>query len=422
MNYLDYNFAKEEAYRCLMCEDAPCWHSCPAAVNPRKFVRKIRFDSLAEAARELRRANVLAGCCSYICPCGRTCVGNCTSEKLSRPIDIIGLQKFVCEWEISSGMIEPKKTDGGKGKVAIVGSGPAGLACAAELAVFGCQPVVFDSAPNAGGMLRSVIPEFRLPTRVLDFEIEFIKKLGVEFVMKTKIDDLSKLFDEGFKVVFVSTGACESKRTGIIGEDKKGVCEALEFLKGAKLNLDNCGSLNGKRVVVVGGGDTAVDSARTAARAGALVTLLYRRTRLDMPAYRPDIEEAEKEGVEFVFRTMPRSIIGSEGVVGVKAAKIRWKGKGRQAEGYDVEGTEFTLPCDIVIMAAGQVSAGDFGLRTAPNGYIAVDKNMMTSGKGIFAGGDIVSGPSTAVAAVGSGKLAAEKICIQLGVAGFSLR
>ena len=402
MPYLDYSWAMGEACRCLLCDDPPCHAGCPAGVNPKRFIRKVRFGNLAGAVRELKRSNILAASCSYICPCLETCGGRCTSEKLDRPIDIIGLQRFVCEWERKNGMIEPVRGAGNGARVAIVGAGPAGLACAAELAVMRHVPVIFDKDNGAGGMLRGVIPNFRLPLQVVDFEIEFIKKLGVSFEFGKTVEELSQLFNDGFKAVFVATGLSRSKGAGLIGEDKKGVCQALEFLRDAKTTVAGA-----RRVVVIGGGDTALDAARSLARAGASVVVAYRRTRRDMPAYRPDIAEAEKEGVEFLFRTLPRAIIGTDAAQGVRVTRIRWNEGGRLSAGYSVEGSEFTIPCDAVILAIGQESAGVFGLRPSPAGYIAVDKNMMTSQAGVFAGGDIVTGPLTAVAAVGAGKQAA---------------
>lgn len=414
--HLDYSGAMNEAARCLLCDDAPCFCGCPAGVSPKRFIRKIRFGNIKGAVRELKRANVLAGSCSYICPCQNTCMGKCTSEKLDSPINIIGLQKFVCEWERENGMIEPEPGTGTGSKVAVIGSGPSGLACAAELAVKGHKSVVFESSSELGGMLRQVIPAFRLPNEMLDFEIEFIKKLGVQFETGKEISDPKTLLGDDFKAVYIATGVGTSKKTGLIGEEKKNVYQALDFLAeqkkvAAELALLNSAKqalpLQGKRVVVVGGGDTAIDSARVSAKLGASVVMAYRRTRKDMPAYRPDISEAEEEGVELMFRTLPRSVLGGDVVQGLRAVKIRWEKSGRASDGYSVEGTEFTIPCDILILAVGQKLKSIFGLRESPHGYIAVDKNMMTSTPGIFAGGDIVSGPATAVAAVGAGKIAA---------------
>jgi len=357
-------------------------------------------------------------------------MGKCTSEKLSEPVNIIGIQRAICEWELANGMVEPESSSGTGAKVAIIGSGPAGLACAAELANRGHLPVVFEKGPAVGGMLRQVIPDFRLPTKMLDLEIEFVKKLGVEFQTGKDVSSPSELLKDGFKAVFIASGQGASKRSGLNGEEKNGVYQALDFLKEAKLNachrepasggrgdLPNTGdcfadarndhAFVGKRAIVIGGGDTAIDSARVLARLGAKVIMAYRRTREDMPAYRPDIEDAEKDGVELMFRTLPRSIIGTEAVTGLKAVKIKWQGSGRSAESYTVEGTETTIPADIVILAIGQKPSNLFDLRTGPNGYIAIDKKMMTSVEGVFAGGDIVTGPSTAVAAVGGGRTAA---------------
>jgi NADPH-dependent glutamate synthase beta subunit-like oxidoreductase len=396
-----------------MCNDAPCFSGCPAGVNPRKFIRKIRFGNLAGAVRLIRTANILAGSCSYICPCLSTCSGKCTSDKLDRPIDIIGLQRYVCEWERTNGMVKPLPgTKTGK-RVAVIGSGPAGLACAAELAVRGHVPVVFDEAGEAGGMLRQAIPDFRLPREMLDFEIDIIRALGVEFQLGVKVDDANKLLSDGFSAVFIGTGVGLAKKAGLTGEDKPGVFQALDFLRAAKKGAVELPA--DKRAVVIGGGDTAIDAARVLKRAGCRVMMVYRRTRADMPAYRPDIAIAEQEGIEIIFNTVVRSITGTDGVQGVRCVRVRWSEAGRVSTGYSVEGNEFPIPCGIVVQATGQEPGTLFDLRTSPKNYIAVDHKMMTSTPGIFAGGDIVSGPATAVEAVAQGKLAAGFVDEYLG-------
>lgn len=394
-----------EAARCLLCEDAPCFHGCPAGVNPKRFIRKIRFGNLGGAVRELKRANVLAASCAYICPCQNTCAAKCTSEKLDRPIDISMLQRFVCDWERQHGMIEPLAGNRTGKKVAIIGAGPAGLSCAANLSAIGHEAHIFETSGAAGGLLRSVVPAFRLPPEVLDFEIEFIKKLGVIFNFNSKIENPSQLLASGFNAVFMATGCAKPKGTTIISTEKQNVVSAMSFLKSAKE-----GSLKiqtGCRVIVIGGGDTAIDSAMVAARAGGRTAMLYRRGRADMPAYRPDIALAEETGVELIFNTIPRSVAGGESAQSLRCVRVKWLSAGRGSKDYAVEGSEFAVPCDLAIIAAGQEPESLFDLRTAPNGCVAVDHGFMTSAGGVFAGGDIVSGPATAVAAVGAGKLAA---------------
>jgi NADPH-dependent glutamate synthase beta subunit-like oxidoreductase len=337
-------------------------------------------------------------------------MGECSSKELSRPIDISGLQRFVMDYEMKTGMVEPVNVPKTKGPVAVVGAGPAGLGAAAELAARGCNVTVFESETAAGGMLKYCIPSFRLPDDVVDFEIEFIKKLGVEFRFGTKVDDPKKLLSEGFKAVFIGAGLWKSKKVELIGSETKGVYDAVDFLKRAKR-----GEMPdvGKRVLVIGGGDTALDAARIAKRAGAESFIVYRRTQKEMPAYSVEVADAWNEGIEFYFRTIPRAVTGGDQVKGLRCVRIKWHKDvmpGMQ-RGYDVEGTEFVIACDAVIIAAGQEPAATFGLRASPAGQIAVSKDTFeTSERGIFAGGDVIEGGGTAAKAVGMGKLAAAKI------------
>lgn len=401
------NTAILEASRCLMCDDAPCKCGCPAGVDARKFIRKIRFENLEGAVKYLREVNVLAGSCSYICPSQSLCGVGCSCKGLSTPIDIQGLQRFVMTWERENGVITPLRSTGEMGKVAVIGSGPAGLACATELAVRNYSVTIFDCADVAGGMIRRLIPSFRLPNEVVDFEIEFIKMLGVETKLGVRVDNLDELFEQGFNAVFTGSGVWGSRKLGLNGEELPGVWSAIDLLNLAKRGepIDI-----GQRVVVVGGGDTALDAAMVLKQMGKDVTVAYRRSFSDMPAYKKEAIEAIEMGVDFIFRTIPRAVMGGKKVEGLRCVRVQWQGAGRATSGYKVEGTEFVLPCDAIITALGQTVTGVFDLRTSPNGYISIDQNMMTSKTGVFAGGDIVTGPKTAVAAVCSGRSAAEGI------------
>lgn len=398
-----------EASRCLMCADAPCSCDCPAGVDARGFIRKIRFENLDGAVKLLKSNNIMAGSCAYICPTGSQCAKGCLAAGLTTPIDIAGLQRFVMDYERRRGMIEPKTPSRGGKKVAVVGSGPAGLGAAAELAVRGHLVTVFEASPAIGGMLRKVIPSFRLPSAVIDFEVEFIKKLGVEFECLKTIERPADLLARGYDAVFLGTGLQRPQGGDLIGSNLSGVHQALSFLAMSKQ-----GEMPeiGRRAVVIGGGDTAIDGARVSKRAGAECLILYRRTQREMPAYPEEIEAAWNDGVEFYFRILVRSIVGTDKVTGVRCVRIRWHEKvPGTAQGYDVEGAEFVIPCDTVIYATGQVPAGDFGLRATPDGLIAVHKDtMMTSADGIFAAGDCITGGGTAAWAVGAGKRAAIQI------------
>jgi NADPH-dependent glutamate synthase beta subunit-like oxidoreductase len=392
-----------------MCADAPCTCNCPAGVNAKGFIQKVRFDNLGGAVRAIKRANVLAASCARICPTGESCARQCTSNKLIRPIDISGLQRFVMDYEMRSGMIDPISPVHDKPPVAVVGSGPAGLGAASELSLLGHPVTVFEADDVIGGMLRQCIPSFRLPMAVVDFEIEFIKKLGVQFSTNHRIDDPQKLFSDGFAAVFIATGLSKSKPADFFGSDKTGVYDALEFLKSAK--RENPPDL-GSRVLVIGGGDTALDAARVAKRSGVESFILYRRTQGEMPAYEEEIDGAWKDGVEFYFRVLPRAVVGTDRVSGLRCVRIRWHQKmPGMKQGYDVEGQEFVIGCSSVIVAIGQTPGNSFGFRTSTGDLIAVEKDtFMTSAKGIFAAGDVVEGGGTAARAVGTGKLAAAKI------------
>lgn len=401
--------AKWEASRCLMCAQAPCTCDCPAGVDARAFIRKIRFDNLDGAVRLLKRCNVLAGSCARICPTGALCGKGCLAAGLSRPIDIGGLQRFVMDWERAQGMIEPMVPVRDGSRVAVVGAGPAGLGCAAELAVRGHIVTVFEKDEAPGGMLRQYIPAWRLPDEVIDFEIAFIRRLGVEFVTSHEVVDPKAFLAEGFKAVFIGTGLHHPRGSDLIGGERPGVHQALSLLRQAKRGQF---PELGKRVVVIGGGDTALDAARTARRAGAECFLLYRRTQREMPAYRNEVDDAWNEGVEFYFRTIVRSVVGAERVQGVRCVRIRWHDPmPGMPRGYDVEGQEFVISCDSVVLAVGQGPVSTFGLRTTPGGMLAVDReSMATSVPGIFAGGDLAFGGSTASRAVGTGRHAAVAI------------
>ncbi len=401
--------AAAEAARCLMCADAPCTCDCPAGIDARAFIRKIRFDNLEGAVRLLRRCNVLAGCCSRICPEGVLCAGSCTASGLSTPIDIRALQRFVMDWEMGRGMIEPLASRRDGRRVAVVGSGPAGLGCAAELAVRGHAVTIFERDATAGGMLRQCIPSFRLPTEVVDFEVGFIRRLGVEIEYNRAIDDPKALLAGGFDAVFLATGLSRPKGGELIGAELDGVFNALELLaavkRGEALTL-------GRRAVVIGGGDTALDAARVARRAGSECLVLYRRTQREMPAYAEEVDAAWAEGAEFYFRTIVRAVHGDKHAEAVRCVRVRWHEKRPGfPQGYEVEGPEFTIPCDSVILAIGQEPDATFGLRSTPNGLLAIDKeHFQTSHPGIFAGGDLCTGGGTAAAAVGMGKTAAVAI------------
>ncbi|MBU4484118.1 NAD-dependent dihydropyrimidine dehydrogenase subunit PreA, partial [bacterium] len=318
-----------------------------------------------------------------------------------------GLQRFVMDYDREHNLVHPEKKQLNGFNIAIVGSGPAGLSCAARLASNGYHVEVFEKESELGGQLRLSIPDFRLPREVIDHEIKMIKNLGVKFNVNSEIKDPNELKKKGFDSIFVAPGLTVSKKLNVPGEDKKGVYDALDFLmrdkRGEKIQL-------GKRVLVVGGGDTAIDAARIARERGAQVLILYRRTQEEMPAYRPDIDEAFDEGVELWFRVVPVEVVGNGKVEGLKLNRVTWKGKGRHIKGYDIEGPEFTISGDTIINAIGQGSESTFNLPTNNKGWINYNSETLKVSDGVFVGGDFATGASTAVAAVAQGSRAATSI------------
>jgi len=456
--------ALAEASRCLLCEDPPCRAGCPSAIDPRTFIRKIRFDDLAGAARHLREANILAGVCAELCPVCDLCVGRCLHEALDRPIDISGLQRFVCRWEREQGGPAVAPVAPWRERVAVIGAGPAGLAGAAELTRRGFAVTLFDREPEAGGLLRTTIPQARLPVEVLDHDISLVEALGVEFRMGAEVGTPAELLTGGYAAVLVAAGAAEPVSLRIPGDAHPRVRMATAFLRACRAGEPPA---LGRRVAVVGGGDTAIDAAREARRMGCDVTLLYRRDREVMPAYAPGVAGAAREGVELLYRVMPLEIIASdesvavgasggvpvaveesadvtvaaegpadvtaagegpagvtaagEGPVGVTAAgealagmrlqRVRWETGGRAARRYVADGEPFLWPCDDLLVAAGLQPAGIAGLETDKRGRIRHDSDtFMTSHPGVFVAGDVAAGPGVAVSAIAMAKAAAEAI------------
>jgi NADH-quinone oxidoreductase subunit F len=309
----------------------------------------------------------------------------------------------------------PKAKEGKGEKVAIIGAGPAGLTCAYYLAIEGYKPVVFEALEAPGGLLRWGIPEYRLPKEILQKEIRELEKLGVEIRTKSKVEDIDKLFSEGYRAIFVAAGAHRGIKLGIPGEDLQGVYDALDFLKRVNSGED---VKVGKRVAVIGGGNAAIDSARVALRKGAEVHLFYRRERKDMPAIEEEIAAAEEEGVKFHFLTTPVEIIGKGGKVrAIKLVRMRLGEFDRSArrKAEPIEGSEFTVEVDAVIEAVGQAPDLAFleraGVKLTKGGLISVDpRTLATSRKGVFAGGDAVTGPATVTEAMAAGKRAAFSI------------
>jgi glutamate synthase (NADPH/NADH) small chain len=418
-----------EAQRCLVCPEPKCVNGCPVTVQISEFIRHLATGDLAAAAESLLRDNALPSICGRVCPQEKQCESLCVRAKAGSSVAIGYLERFVADWarEHRNGGRTPPEPSGFR--VAVVGSGPAGLTAAGELARKGHDVTIFEALHEPGGVLVYGIPEFRLPKDIVRQEVDALRQLGVKIVCNViigrtyTIDDL--LTEEGFQAVFIANGAGLPAWLGIPGENLKGVYSANEFL--TRVNLMRAWDaeaetpvLRPKRAVIIGGGNTAMDAVRTARRLGAdPSTLVYRRSRAEMPARLEEVIHAEEEGVVFQMLTNPVSILGDEGgwVRAVLCQRMELgepDASGRRRP-VAVAGSEFEIPCDVVIEAIG-TKANPLLTHTTPDlkvnakGYIEIDENNMTSKPGVFAGGDIVRGAATVILAMGDGKKTAAAI------------
>lgn len=406
-----------EASRCLMCDVPPCNAGCPAGVDVRRFVRKIRFGNLRGAARLIREANLLVGICGRLCPQEMLCMEHCTRADLDAPIDIAGLQRFAGDVELGTLAPLPDVPERTVGRVAVIGSGPAGLAAAVELRKAGAEVDVLERDDSVGGVLSQGVPPFRLDRTFVESELAYIERLGVGVRTGVRNADPAALLAEGYDGVLIATGLWRPYSVGLPGEDLLGVSIAADFLRAVS---DGGRPEVGRRVVVIGGGNVAMDAATTALRLGAEhVDACCLEGRDEMPAFESEIERAQGEGVEFHTRTRPVRVLGEGGkVTGYEGIGIRWKEPNLfvPSNAEDVPGTEFRLVADTVIEAIGQGVLDRFeGIDVNEKGLIVVDpESMATSAAGVFAAGDIVNGGATAVQAVAEGKRAAAGIVAHL--------
>lgn len=404
------------ARACKELSPAPCQSACPAGIDVPSYVALIAAGQYAEALDLIREDNPLPSVCGYVCPA--PCETNCRRGQVDQPISIKSLKRFVSDFVRDHGEASPQVNLPRPQKVAIIGSGPAGLSAAYYLAKEGYPVTVFEALPVLGGMLRVGIPDYRLPPAVLDFDIEAIARLGVEFKTGTAIGDaklnLDALKAQGYQAFFLASGAHQEVRLGIKGEERNGVYSGVEFLRQISLGEN---VTPGRNVAVVGGGNVAMDAARTALRLGSHVTILYRRTQAEMPAYPEEIEQAVEEGVNIRYLTQPVEILGDDkGITGVSCLTMALgepDASGRRRP-VPVPGSETVLPVDWLIKAIGQslpllsLSLDGRPLKFSNKGWVeAHPVNLSTNLPGLFAGGDNVSGPATVVAAVGVGKRAA---------------
>lgn len=409
---------------CASLFNSPCQNACPANVDIPIYVDLIRQKKYTEAYETIKEENPLPIVCGRVC--NHPCEGKCNRGKLDEPIAIRELKRFASDYVLQHGFPKEEAPAQKKdAKVAVIGSGPAGLTCAYYLAKKGYPVTIFEALPVAGGMLAVGIPEYRLPKDLLQKEIDTIKALGVEIRTNCALGrdiTLAQLKEEGYKAFFVAVGAHRDLKLGIEGEELEGVMPGATFLR--KVNLGEKMDLTGRSVIVVGGGNVAIDAARTALRLGAKeVQLVYRRQKQDMPALRDEIAEAEKEGILIHCFTNPKRILGENGrVTGVECLRMRggeFDRSGRRTP-VPVEGSEFILPADFVISAIGQTVDRDLaqaaGIEVSKYGtVVTAPKSSLTSVAGVFAAGDCVTGPATVVEAIQGGKRAAGEIDKFLG-------
>ena len=419
-----------EAQRCLQCGDPKCVNGCPVNIDIPGFIKLIRERNFPEALRCLKESNILPAVCGRVCPQEVECEELCILGKKWEPVSIGALERFISDWERKNQLREcPDCQPPNNIKVAVVGSGPAGLTCASDLARYGYNITVFEAFHTGGGVLVYGIPEFRLPKEIVSNEIETLKMLGVEFKYNHiigKILTIDDLKEQGYKAFFLGVGAGFPVMMNIPGINLNGVLSANEFLTRANLmkaykfpEYDTPIKI-GKIVTVIGGGNVTLDSARTALRLGAdKVIIVYRRSEDEMPARREEYHHAKEEGVEFQFLTNPINFIGDENENLIQMECIRMKlgepdDSGR-CRPIPCEKSEFMINTDTVIMAIG-ARANPILTKTIPElklnkwGYIETDENCMTNIEGIFAGGDIVTGSATVISAMGAGRSAAKAI------------
>ncbi len=428
--------ARQEAGRCLKCKTAPCVRGCPVEVDIPEFIGHVETGDFRAAAATIKRTNNLPAVCGRVCPQEVQCQGVCTLGKKFEPCGIGRLERFVADWELEHGIqsVEPPPPTGRR--VAVVGSGPAGLTCAADLRLLGHEVTVFEALHEPGGVLMYGIPEFRLPKAVVAQEVEGLRRLGVGIetnVVVGKTVTVDGLFAEGFEAVFVGSGAGLPRFLGIPGETLIGGYSANEFL--TRVNLMRAWQFPeydtpvriGSQVAVIGGGNVAMDAARTALRLGAeKVTVLYRRTRTEMPARVEEIHHAQQEGVEMEFLVNPVQLYGSDGVLG-EAECLRMElgppdDSGRRRP-VPIAGSEFVINVDTCVVAVGNqphplVPRTTPGLEVSRRGTVQADETGSTSRSGVFAGGDIVTGAATVISAMGAGKQAAAAVDRYLGAGG----
>ena len=432
-----HDMAIQEANRCIQCPKRPCIDGCPVNVDIPDFIKALRDHNMPEAVRILKNKNALPGICGRVCPQETQCEEVCTMSKKGAPIAIGRLERYVADWErehsaeLDSSPKLPPPT--GK-KVAVIGSGPAGLTCAADLAKFGHKVTIFEALHVAGGVLMYGIPEFRLPKAIVQGEVDYVKSLGIENRLDSvmgRLATVDELLEGNYDAVFLGTGAGLPMFLDIPGENLNGVYSANEFL--TRVNLMKAYLFPeydtpikvGKKVAVIGGGNVAMDAARCALRLGAdKVYIIYRRSRVEMPARHEEVENAEEEGIIFKLLSNPKQFIGNDQgwITAMECYEMELGEPDASGRRRPIikEGSEFTIDVDVAIVALGTtpnplIPSTTKGLETKKNGTVVADEESGKTVKDrVWAGGDVVTGAATVISAMGAGKRAAASIDLYL--------
>ena len=426
--------AQAEAQRCLHCKNHPCVQGCPVHNNIPDFIAKIKEGDYEGAYQIIRLTSSLPAVCGRVCPQENQCEGACTMGVRFEPVAIGRLERFVADWHNANVIENTERPEPNGHRVAVVGSGPAGISCAGDLAKMGYSVTIFEALPVAGGVMEYGIPEFRLPKLIVHREIDKLKAYGVEILTGVEIGrdiTIDGIFAQGYEAVFLGNGAEKPIYMDIPGENSKGVYSANEELLRANLRMDRAGNpmepidLKDKLVAICGGGNVAMDAASTAVRSGARkVFIVYRRTLNELPARKEEVQSVMDEGVEFRLLQNPVEILSDPetgNVTGMRCIKMELgepDESGRRRP-VPVEGSEFVMDVDVVIMAIGTkadpgIASTTSDLEVNRKGLYVIDENGKTSHVGVFAGGDGVTGPLTVISAMKEGKAAARNIDVWL--------